>query len=170
MTCRRPYVMWCWHVIVNRQSADGYDYHKLYGPLPPAEQTIRTTSLKRGFIDQDLWRQGHTKTGTQRFSWNMQKFGPRERWVYLVMWCSFFISIISLDVSCFVKCNVFVLSCLMFTHYRVQSVVHLSQFRGKMVPSKLTSKSNSSQSLQSLQEIKLPSKSKDFGGNQTHDL
>lgn len=58
----------------------------------------------------------------------------------------------------------------MFTHYRVQSVVHLSQFRGKMVPSKLTSKSNSSQSLQSLQEIKLPSKSKDFGGNQTHDL
>ena len=65
--------MWCWHVIVNRQSADGYDYHKLYGTPPPAEQTIRTTSLKKGFIDQDLWRQGHSKSGTQRFFMKYRK-------------------------------------------------------------------------------------------------
>lgn len=69
--------MWCWHVIVNRQSADGYDYHKLYGAPPPTEQTIRTTSLKKGFIDQDLWRQGHSKSGTQRFFMKYRK-----------VWCS----------------------------------------------------------------------------------
>lgn len=76
--CLRPYVMWCWHVIVNRRSTDGYDYNKLYGPPPPAEQIVRTSPLKKAFIDQDLWRQGHTQTGTKKVFMKSGKLRPHE--------------------------------------------------------------------------------------------
>lgn len=51
------------------QCIDGYDYNKLFGPPPPAEQTVRTSPLKLLYIDKDLWRQGHVQKGIQRFSW-----------------------------------------------------------------------------------------------------
>lgn len=46
-----------------QRSADGYDYNKLYGPPAAAEQTIRTSAVKKAFTDKDLWNQGPRKTG-----------------------------------------------------------------------------------------------------------
>lgn len=66
--CQRPDVMWCWYVIVNRQSADGFDYNKLYGPPAAPEQTIRTSAVKKAFNDKDLWNQGPRITGIQRIT------------------------------------------------------------------------------------------------------
>lgn len=60
--------MWCWYVIVNRRSADGFDYNKLYGPTAAPEQTIRTSAVKKAFIDKDLWNQGPRITGIQRIT------------------------------------------------------------------------------------------------------
>lgn len=59
---------WCWYVIVNRRSADGFDYNKLYGPPAAPEQTIRTSAVKKAFIDKDLWNQGPRITGIQRIT------------------------------------------------------------------------------------------------------
>ena len=135
--------MWCWHVIVNRQSADGYDYHKLYGAPPPAEQTIRTTSLKKGFIDQDLWRQGHSKSGTQRFFMKYRKV-PCS-WKMRLPCDAHFSWVENLLMFCKTWCFCSIVSCSLIEEC---SLVHLFQFCGKMVPHKLACKSECLQTLQ----------------------